>query len=262
MEPLDATNSADKFRKSRDEAKRQGLAVFSYVAETTSTNADAAAAARLNPGVSGVFVAGHQTEGRGRRDRQWFDDGEGQLLVSFLLDPGILSPAQAMSVVSLAVCDALRDFEVPAMVKWPNDVVVGVDDGGDPTRYRKLAGVLAEFIDSDPPRIVVGVGLNLSSSPVETGTTVTDAGRPASADEVLARVLQGMSHFRADPEQTRCRYRDQSFTIGQRVGIQQQDRAVVGVAVDVDLDYRLKIVTPSGEEDIDFGDVIHLRPAP
>ena len=58
-------------------------------------------------------------------------------------------------LTGVAVVDALRAVaEVPAELKWPNDVLI---DG------RKVAGILAEVSATAPdPAVVVGIGLNVS----------------------------------------------------------------------------------------------------
>jgi BirA family biotin operon repressor/biotin-[acetyl-CoA-carboxylase] ligase len=60
--------------------------------------------------------------------------------------------------IGIAVCDAARAFGAPAVLKWPNDVLVG---------DKKLAGILVETqsqggkLDS----VIVGVGVNLEIVP-------------------------------------------------------------------------------------------------
>src|SRR6476646_5675210 len=84
-----------------------------------------------------VALAEHQTAGRGRSGRSWEDAPAANLLSSRLLEPPPDGALPQLSLVAgLAVATALeREAMVPALVKWPNDVLV---DGA------KVAGILLE----------------------------------------------------------------------------------------------------------------------
>ncbi|HEX4654162.1 MAG TPA: biotin--[acetyl-CoA-carboxylase] ligase, partial [Mycobacteriales bacterium] len=125
------------------------------VEETTSTNADVRAAADDGAAEGLVVIAERQTGGRGRLDRQWDSPARAGVLLSLLVRPSV--PAARLPLLplltGLAVAEAVRSVaELPAMVKWPNDVLV---DG------RKLGGILVERTPDGA--VVVGVGLNVST---------------------------------------------------------------------------------------------------
>jgi BirA family biotin operon repressor/biotin-[acetyl-CoA-carboxylase] ligase len=122
-----------------------------------------------------VVTAGAQTAGRGRQGRAWSAPA-GSLVLSLLLrswDP--LLPLRA----GLAVADLAGE---PAVVKWPNDVLLG---------ERKLAGVLVEARPSE--WAVLGIGVNvavdLSALPDDVRGRAATLGRPASALEPTLREL-------------------------------------------------------------------------
>jgi len=129
------------------------------IPETGSTNADLLA--RLAGGDAVAegdwLVADRQTAGRGRQGREWFD-GSGNFMGSTVVrcragDPP--SPSLAL-VAGLAVQAAVSPHVPPpafAVLKWPNDVMVGM---------AKLAGILLERVGED---VVVGVGVNLARAP-------------------------------------------------------------------------------------------------
>lgn len=102
-------------------------------------------------------LAERQTEGRGRRGRQWVSPFGGNIYCSLLwrfpmgaAQLGGLSLAMAVAVIRTLNEVGLKD----AGVKWPNDIVV---DG------RKLAGILLELSGetAGPCSVVMGVGLNV-----------------------------------------------------------------------------------------------------
>jgi BirA family biotin operon repressor/biotin-[acetyl-CoA-carboxylase] ligase len=134
-----------------------------------------------------VALAEHQTAGRGRSGRSWEDAPAANLLFSVLLEPhpGAALP-QLSLVAGLAVASALeREAMVPALVKWPNDVLI--DDG-------KVAGILLEAFGD---RVVCGIGINVNQAAEELPPTPrfpavslrVAAGRPFDRAAVLVTVL-------------------------------------------------------------------------
>jgi BirA family biotin operon repressor/biotin-[acetyl-CoA-carboxylase] ligase len=108
------------------------------------------------------ILARRQTAGIGQRGRQWFD-GEGNLMGSRFS----VLPHNYDCIGSLAfgfgaiVAQSLSKWvgkDHSINVKWPNDVLI---DGA------KIAGVLiqTEFLENKKLGLVVGLGLNIASSP-------------------------------------------------------------------------------------------------
>jgi BirA family biotin operon repressor/biotin-[acetyl-CoA-carboxylase] ligase len=134
---------------------------FSYRTQTGSTNDDALAAARSSARTGSVFLADHQTAGRGRSGRTWLGSAGESLLFSILLrpEPGT-APTSALTLAAgLGVRAALQPYSHERLqVKWPNDVLAG---------SRKIAGVLCEGL-LDGKRlaaVVIGVGINVGAQP-------------------------------------------------------------------------------------------------
>lgn len=131
---------------------------------TGSTNDDALAAARGGAPSGSLFVADHQSAGRGRRGKSWSAAPGGSLLFSVVVRP---EGAGAMNAVTLAVGlgvrAALQPYSrEPLSVKWPNDVLAG---------SRKLAGVLCEgqLHGARLGVLVIGVGINVAQQPFPSG---------------------------------------------------------------------------------------------
>ncbi|SCL35990.1 BirA family transcriptional regulator, biotin operon repressor / biotin-[acetyl-CoA-carboxylase] ligase [Micromonospora pallida] len=133
-------------------------------AETGSTNADVAEAARAGEPEGLVVVAERQTAGRGRRGRVWQSPPRAGIAASVLLRPGEAVPERGWSPVpaagygwlpllaGVALVEAVaRLAELDARLKWPNDLLL--DDA-------KCAGVLAEAVPggaaTQPAAIVPG----------------------------------------------------------------------------------------------------------
>jgi BirA family transcriptional regulator, biotin operon repressor / biotin---[acetyl-CoA-carboxylase] ligase len=121
---------------------------YHYAVETATTQ-------RMLPAGAGhgaVALAEHQTGGRGRLGRVWVDEPGSGLSFSVVLVPP--APVASWPDLTLVAAEAVAGAVGPAAtIKAPNDVLL---DG------RKVAGILAE---AEPPRVVLGIGVNVGSAP-------------------------------------------------------------------------------------------------
>lgn len=128
------------------------------VASCASTQ-DLARAAGAPPGT--LWIAHQQTAGRGRSARDWWSGSPGaNLAVTLCLAPAPEPAPVALAMAACAMADAVeRCGAGPAALKWPNDVLV---DGA------KVAGLIGEWLAGDPPRVLIGAGLNVAEAPPAT----------------------------------------------------------------------------------------------
>jgi BirA family transcriptional regulator, biotin operon repressor / biotin---[acetyl-CoA-carboxylase] ligase len=251
------------------------------VASTGSTNADLLARAGAGAAVpeGQVLVAEEQTAGRGRLGRTWTSVPGAALTFSVLLRP-VTVPAARRGwlplIAGVAVASAVRsvtgrggpDGAVDAVLKWPNDVLVG---------ERKLAGILAEQ-SPDGSALVIGIGLNVATPadvlPVSPAglraTSLLVEGASVSRAELLLEILRQFESwytaFLADPDPARTGLLDAYLllcvTLGQRVRVElPAGRFMTGVATGVDHDGRLLIADNPGDppKAVSAGDVVHVR---
>jgi BirA family biotin operon repressor/biotin-[acetyl-CoA-carboxylase] ligase len=239
-------------------------------AETGSTNADVADAARRGEPEGLVVVAERQLAGRGRRDRHWASPPRAGLTLSVLLRPGPAVAPKAWGwlplLAGVALRDAVRDrAAVDAALKWPNDLLVG---------DAKCAGILAEVIGD---AVVVGVGLNVTTRADELPSTSIPATslRLAGATDtdrgpLLRALLRGLARWyggwrEAGGDAEMCgllnAYRTACATLGRPVTVRLPDGAdLAGTATTVDRDGQLVIRTADGRDRmISAGDVLHVR---
>jgi len=239
------------------------------VASTGSTNADLLA----RGGPEGqVLVAEEQTAGRGRAGRTWVSVPGASLTFSVLLRPTSVPPASRgwlPLLTGVAVAAAVRSAtDVAAVLKWPNDVLVG---------ERKLAGILAEQSPAEDA-VVVGVGLNVATP--QAALPVSPNGLPATSllvegaevarEPLLTEILRGLERlylaFRADPDPERsgllAEYTAACATLGRTVRVElPAGRVLAGVAEGIDRGGRL-LVRPAGAASatpVSAGDIVHLR---
>jgi BirA family transcriptional regulator, biotin operon repressor / biotin---[acetyl-CoA-carboxylase] ligase len=232
--------------------------------EIDSTNAYLRREARKGAPEGTVAVADHQSAGRGRMDRRWESPVGASLLTSVLFRPDF-DPSElhlCTAAVALAAAEACRQVAgVGAVVKWPNDLLVG---------DAKLAGVLAEAeFDGTSCTVVVGLGLNVDwPGPAGVGGTCLNdlSSAPVDRDVLGDAFLEALSGRRAllDTAEGRrevaAELRHRCATLGQRVRVELPAEAVVGVAVEVDDAGHLVVQTAAGPRTVSAGDVVHLRP--
>ena len=226
-----------------------------HFAALDSTNRHVLDAARAGAADGLVAVADVQTAGRGRLDRTWQAPPGSSLLVSALVrTPGDAGPVVMAAAVALAGA-VDRVAGVPAMLKWPNDLVVG---------DRKLAGLLAE---RDGDALVVGAGCNVNWErfPDDLAGSATscnlEAGHPVDRDELLVAFLEGFAAVLAQGGGVVDEYRARLATLGRRVRVEPvRGDPLLGTAVDVTDDGALVVRDDAGtDHTVATADVVHLR---
>jgi len=114
--------------------------------------------------------AEEQTAGRGQRGKKWESVADKGLWFSILLRPKIeikdsaRLTGWAAEIIARTIID---EFEVPAVVKSPNDVYVG---------DRKIAGVLVEMRAQPGAShiAIVGIGVNVNHAPSDFSKEVRE----------------------------------------------------------------------------------------
>jgi BirA family biotin operon repressor/biotin-[acetyl-CoA-carboxylase] ligase len=101
-----------------------------------------------------VVLSTVQTKGRGRKGQSWISE-KGNLYASFLLSENIAYKdlSRVMLQTSLAIVKVLEQFDIQALIKYPNDIIV---------KGKKIAGILIETSGMSTLEFVsVGIGLNV-----------------------------------------------------------------------------------------------------
>jgi len=201
--------------------------------EIDSTNLAALRLARAGAVEGTLVLARHQTAGRGRLGRGWTDLPGRSLLLTALVAP----PTEMQWLVTCAAALALAEgvdewLDLPALIKWPNDVMV---------HDRKVAGVLAEGPAAG--LMAVGMGVNVAGRAAElpeelresAGYLSEEAGRELDPEELLGPLLPrldanclALKEGRADELLDRVRRLD--YLVGRRVTVRGARRELTGEA--------------------------------
>ncbi len=231
-------------------AQLAGYAVEHH-ASVTSTQAlarvrAAAGAHRL------VVVADEQRGGLGRRGRHWASP-EGNLYASIVRRRGFDARAAPLFSLVAAVVVAEALAEPTVTLKWPNDILLG---------GRKVVGLL---LDVEGDALIVGLGVNVTMSPVPEGTSLAAVGRDVDPRALLEEILLGLDVGARDLEDGsfagwRARWLARAAWLDETVRVELGDRALVGRNRGIDEAGALLVATGEGLVTVLAGDVERVRP--
>lgn len=229
-----------------------------------------------------LLVTDQQTAGRGRSGRTWVTPTGAALTATLVLRPAV--PPERWGwlplLAGLGAVTALRATAgVPAVLKWPNDVLVDLADHVSELdgwgTGRKVGGILTEVVPlPDGGAVLVGLGVNVSQAadelPVPSATSLALAGAQhtdretllvAVVDAVLGLVDRWAA---ADGDAEASGLADEvgavCETLGRRVHVELPGGgALDGVAVRLDPTGALVVDAGDGERTVAAGDVLHVR---
>ncbi|MHB0870934.1 MAG: biotin--[acetyl-CoA-carboxylase] ligase, partial [Chloroflexota bacterium] len=212
--------------------------VVHHFLETGSTNDLARRSGEDGAPERSLFVADHQTEGRGRRGRSWLEIPGSGLLFSLLFRRHQSQSFLLTQMCSVAACEAIEKVApVRAEIKWPNDLML---NGG------KVGGVLTEVSWSPGNHFaVVGMGINVNFDPStvagipDTATSLLrEAGLPISRQQLLHQILLQLDALLAlDPARLEAavweRWASRLWRRSQKVMVAEGGQQLEGVFEDV-----------------------------
>lgn len=119
-----------------------------------------------------------QTQGRGQKGNSWESEPGKNLSFSAMWMPAEFPARQQFSIseaVALSVVDLLKNLNIEAKVKWPNDIYVG---------DKKICGILIEHsvMGMNLNRTIAGVGININQKEF-----LSDAPNPVSVVQLTGK---------------------------------------------------------------------------
>ncbi|MDF1567940.1 MAG: biotin--[acetyl-CoA-carboxylase] ligase [Spirochaetaceae bacterium] len=222
-----------------------------------STMNEAHRLARRHPDEDFTVAAISQTSGRGRGNRHW-ESPEGGLWVTRWIHPGGSSLRIQLYVMAAAyvLAELLRNrWNLDAMVKWPNDVLVN---------NRKIAGMLgeAEVAGDRIKSLALGLGMNVNNQSAPGRISLKDLlGHPVDRKPLLRNWISNLdeflvsSAFPGDGEP--LWFTSVMSDIGASVGMETTHGPIVGIIAGVDEFGRIRLETKNGPGRlIEAGDMI------
>lgn len=215
---------------------------------TGSTNSDARSyVTEHRPSSPVLFVSDRQTAGRGRQGKSFLSP-EGGLYMTLALrtDRPAAELIGSTACAAVAVTRAIRSVTgAPCGIKWVNDIYL---EGG------KLCGILVESVNSGTVSdyLLIGVGVNLTESPVITDSPVSSASLrnySCHREELCAAIVRELYvHARSGFDFSLCsdEYRSYSVILGRSVTFSENGCVRSGTAMKIEDDGALTVMLPDG----------------
>lgn len=168
-----------------------------------------------------VVLANEQTNGKGRTGKKWISAENVGVYFSMILKPEIpLSKASFLTqIAGASLCLALNNNNIPAKIKWPNDIIVG---------GKKISGILTEM-NAEIDRInfiVVGIGINLYKTSFDelsnVATSIENEGFEIEREKLLKDFFEIFERLYSEFKknsivETRKTLRDYSAVLGKEI---------------------------------------------
>lgn len=219
-----------------------------------------------------ICLAEMQTEGRGRRGRQWVSPFGRNIYLSigWSFESGV-SAVQGLSLaVGVAIVDVLNQYQIDRLyLKWPNDVVIKNSDSDE---YKKLAGILIELRGdvSGDCDLIIGVGLNFD---METAQPIDQPwvslrqvfeselpDRNAVVAELISKIMQLLMEYE---RKTFACYRESweavNIHLQKKISVHQGKELIEGLCCGVNDEGALILLNDVGETLIVSGGEISIR---
>lgn len=200
-----------------------------------------------------IFVANNQTEGHGRRGRNFYSPSDTGLYFSIILpNPShdILKIGLLTTSTAVAVVKVLEQFykDKNFQLKWVNDIYLGT---------YKVGGIITEAAldleSSSAGNFIMGIGLNLSTKdfPVDLSEKAQGINPEFKIDrnqllaEMAKEVINNFANYR-QPDLI-DEYRKRSLLFGKNVTLKLGTKAVNGQVEGISDDGSLILKAKSGE---------------
>ena len=192
-----------------------------------------------------LVFAHHQTKGKGRITRSWYDDRNS--LTASILIRDVKGDVRHLSLISsYAIFKALNEMNLDVTIKWPNDIYLN---------GKKLCGILIETIISDKVDAIIGFGINTNtlSFPESIIATSIKLEKNIDVDNVnLAKRVSELlvdAYEKVDFKEIIKVNREHSYLMGKKVRLNYYGDGIEGNVLDID--ERGNIIIDTGIERIE-----------
>ena len=232
---------------------------FIYIQQLDSTNSFLLNSKEFKT-TGTVVLAEEQTNGRGRKGREWQSQPEHNLTLSILLRKIDGKKVNILNLgASLAVAQSIENlFQLKPALKWPNDVLIS---------GRKVSGILLQSTSkgSDLDRVVIGMGINVNQSNfpgkylIEPTSIRREFKHKVSRERLLSEILNQFEEIynlvEENPNKVLDDWKERCKMIGEKVKIEGDGKIRYGIFEDIDDDGFLVLKIADKTEKVHFGDV-------
>lgn len=214
-----------------------------------------------------VVVAQAQTDGKGRRGRNWESPAGGNLYMSILLKPDFDTSKACMLtlVMAYSVAKVIRKRGFcDLQIKWPNDLILS---------GKKVCGILTELeLDgTDIGHVVIGVGVNVNTTSfsaelTEKATSLfLESGHHYDVDSMVKEIVQIFAeeyrHFAeiGNLSYMQDEYNKMLVNNGKEVRVMEPGNEYIATAMGICSTGELIVRTTGGEEKKIFAGEVSVR---
>lgn len=212
-----------------------------------STNNEAKRRLAQNHAERFLVAAEEQTQGRGRRGREFFSPKNTGLYMTLVTTPKIQfeDALGITSYAALCVVNAIKKLTgKDAQIKWVNDVFL---DG------KKICGILTEavsdFESGTVGAVLIGIGINLRQNDVPDDLKdivgFLDCGGIIK-NQLAAQIVNGLLQYEAGNMDYIEEYKKRSLVLGRDIAYYKNNVRFTGRAVDIDESGGLVVSLPEG----------------
>ena len=233
-----------------------------------STNDEVRKMAKQGAAHGTVLIAGHQTDGHGRRGRSFHSPAGSGIYMSVLLRPNCI-PTELMHLtcaVAVAMCDAVEQaVGFRPGIKWTNDLVYD---------RRKIGGILTELGFTNQGLVdyaIIGIGINCTQTELDFPEDIRSIAASLAmvsqthveTDVVAAAMIQALqkmdSQLLSAKAQILAQYKKDCITLGQEIVLLRGDGKRYGIARDIDPDGGLVVEFQSGTLEVVSSGEVSVR---
>ena len=233
-----------------------------------STNDEVRRMAKSGAPHGTVLIAGHQTDGHGRRGRSFHSPAGSGIYMSVLLRPDC-APTELMHLTcaaAVAMCDAIEQaVDCRPGIKWTNDLVCG---------KRKVGGILTELGFTNQGLVdyaIIGIGINCTQTELDFPEDIRSIAASLAmvsqshveTDVVAAAMIHALQkmdlQLLSAKAQILAQYKKDCITLGQEIVLLRGDGKRYGIARDIDPDGGLVVEFQSGTLEVVSSGEVSVR---
>ncbi len=234
---------------------------FIYCKEIDSTNEFLMKNDEFNKNGT-MILAEFQTEGKGRKDREWYSNKGQNLTFSILITKSLdnLNINHYNLGAALAVGMSIENlFQLPVEMKWPNDILIN---------GKKVAGILCESVSQGNriTKLVIGIGINVNQPHfpgkyrIPPTSIKTEFKREVSREKLLSEFVnlfeEMIDRIKNEPQKVLNDWKDRCKMLGGKIKIVIEDKEEFGTFDDIDENGFLLLKQGSVIKKIHYGDII------
>lgn len=212
--------------------------------------------------VPALILANQQSNGYGRRDRQFYSPADVGVYMTMLVpmtenqlhEPGTMTLNLAVAVQQVVQ----NQLGVNLAIKWVNDLYQG---------QRKVTGILVEMLQMPTPQMqgiaAIGIGINLNPTAF-TNELQAKAGAITSAkvdrEGLVAQLFEACLQKLTLPfSAVRDYYLDHSLVLNQTVELVRGKQTIQGRVVDIDTEGRLVLISQQQRYQFSAGEITKVN---